>query len=324
MSTSKLTWELAKERASNIRKIRQFFYDRDVVEVETPLLSNGTVTDVHLDAFESKYEYFPHSSIKSKDTLFLQTSPEFAMKRLIAGGYGSIFQICKAFRREPFGRFHNPEFTMLEWYCLGYSEQDLIDQVADLLVCVLNCDFPEKKSYQQVFNKATGINPLETSISELKEFLCKQQINDVWIKEEREKDILLQYIFSNFVETSIGKEVPCFIYDFPSSQAALARISQDDPRVAQRFECYYQGIELANGYNELIDPQEQINRFNRDNDFRKRLGKEQLPIDNNFIEAISLGLPQCSGVALGLDRLMMLALDKTSIDEVITFNIETA
>lgn len=324
MTSPTLSWELAKERASNIRKIRDFFYQRSVVEVETPVLSNGTVTDIHLDAFSTDYEYFSDSTIDKSNSLYLQTSPEFAMKRLLSAGYGSIFQITKAFRKEAFGSFHNPEFTMLEWYRVGFNQDQLIAEVSELLMVLLNCDRPDVLSYRDVFLNITTLDPLTISINDLKQYLCQQNINDSWIADESEKDILLQYIFSHFVESTIGKSSPCFIYDFPASQAALAKISKDDDRVAHRFECYYKGVELANGYDELLDPQEQLMRFNRDNKTRLKLGKQVMPIDTNFIDAINVGLPECSGVALGVDRLMMLAMEQSKITDVITFGIETA
>lgn len=324
MSSPYLIWELAKERASYIREIREFFFKKSVIEVETPLLSNGTVTDIHLDAFHTNYQYFSDSTIEHSDLLYLQTSPEFAMKRLLAAGYGSIYQISKAFRKEAFGRFHNPEFTMLEWYRVGFDQKKLITEVSELLTSLLSCGTPEVISYRDAFLKTTTLDPLQVNIDELKAFLLKQGFNDTWISEETEKDILLQYIFSDYVEAYIGKEVPCFIYDFPASQSALAKISKADERVAHRFECYYKGIELANGYDELMDADEQLNRFKKDNIIREKLGKPTMPIDNNFINAMKIGLPACAGVALGVDRLLMIAMQKNTINEVITFGIESA
>ncbi|GAA5132271.1 elongation factor P--(R)-beta-lysine ligase [Thalassotalea piscium] len=324
MSVPLLTWEVAKQRAEFIQEIRMFFYQRNVIEVETPLLSNGTVTDVHLDVFDTAYEHFPDTPIHEHRLLYLQTSPEFAMKRLLAHGYGSIFQICKAFRKEAYGAFHNPEFTMLEWYRVGFSYNELIAEVSDLLTTLLACEQPEIKSYQNAFLEATTIDPLQCSIEQLQRFLALRGVNDDWISQETEKDTLLQYVFSEYVETIIGKVVPCVIVDFPKTQAALACVSESDPRVAHRFECYFKGVELANGYEELTDPEEQLNRFHRDNETRKRLGKALKPIDNNLIEAMEKGLPKCSGIALGVDRLLMIALGKNTISEVITFNIERA
>lgn len=324
MTSPSLTWELAKERASYIRKIREFFYKKAVIEVETPILSNGTVTDIHLDAFSTNYQYFSDSTIDQSSLLYLQTSPEFAMKRLLTAGYGSIFQIGKAFRKEAFGRFHNPEFTMLEWYRIGFNQDKLIAEVSELLITLLSCGTPEVISYRVVFLKIAKIDPLEINLADLKAFLIQHGYDDSWIRDETEKDTLLQYIFSNFVESKIGKHVPCFIYDFPASQAALAKISKEDERVAHRFECYYKGIELANGYDELLDFKEQLIRFNRDNETRERLGKAIMPIDKNFIDAIKHGLPSCAGVALGVDRLLMIAMEKNNINEVITFGIEDA
>ncbi|XQW84729.1 elongation factor P--(R)-beta-lysine ligase [Thalassotalea piscium] len=324
MTESQLPWKLAKLRAGYMRKIRDFFFEKDVVEVETPLLSRGTVTDVHLDAFSTQYQFFSDSSIEHNTSLYLQTSPEFAMKRLLADGYGCSYQICKAFRKEDYGRFHNPEFTILEWYRVGFTLEQLMDEVSELLAVVLGCNPSIRLSYQEAFSQQTGIDPLSSSIQELKAFLSVKGVSDEWVATEEDKDILLQYIFSDYVEPKIGEKAPCFIYDFPYTQAALANISVQDNRVAHRFECYYHGIELANGYNELLDHEELLTRFTRDNETRIKMGKPQMPIDNNFIRAMKKGIPECSGVALGLDRLMMLALNKQQINEVITFGIENA
>ena len=321
---SDLSWKKAKQRASVITKIRTFFYDRDVIEVETPLLSQGTVTDAYLDAFETKFKYLSDSHITHAKKYYLQTSPEFSMKRLLASGYQSIYQICKAFRHEESGNNHNPEFTMLEWYRLGFDYYQLMDEVADLLEYILGCAKPEKLSYQQVFLQHLMIDPLDTSVANIKAVLNQKNIIGDWIENETDLDILLQVAFSECIESSIGRDSPCFIYNFPKSQASLAKISPDDPRSAERFECYYRGVELANGFSELTDVKEQIERFEEDNKKRLLLGKEIKPIDQNFIAALSYGLPQCAGVALGIDRLLMLTMKENSIHATLTFSIDNA
>ncbi len=319
-----LSWEDAKKKASILNQIRQFFFKRNVVEVETPLLGSSTVTDVHLEAFETLFNYFPSSSVDFADSLYLQTSPEFCMKRLLASGYESIYQICKAFRHEGKGRIHNPEFTILEWYRVGFDQRDLIEEVSCLLKDVLNCSEPKIISYQDLFTKHLNIDPLETSIEELKNIIDINGINDDWIIEEKNIDILLQFVLSELIEPNIGHDEPVFIYNFPISQASLAKQNIDDSRVADRFECYFKGIELVNGFCELTDHIEQQDRFNKDNLERKQIGRKEKQIDTRFINALKSGIPSCSGVALGIDRLLMLALNKEQIDEVITFTIDRA
>ena len=317
-----MDWETAKQRSALIAKIRDFFYEREVVEVETPLMSLNTVTDVHMDVFTTSYEH-GNLDLQNKE-LFLQTSPEYAMKRLLASGYGSIYQIAKAFRNEPHGRHHNPEFTMLEWYRVGFDHHDLIDEVAELLTAVLSVKEFEKVTYQNIFKRVVSIDPLLADIEQLKQCLKSNDIQGDWINSEKNKDILLQVIFSEVIEPVIGRSMPIFVYDFPSSQASLAKISEDDERVANRFECYYKGIELANGFNELVSASEQLHRFQEDNHLRKHLNKDTREIDHRFISGLEYGLPQCAGVALGVDRLVMLALNMMEIKNSLTFNIENA
>ncbi|QOL26024.1 elongation factor P--(R)-beta-lysine ligase [Thalassotalea sp. LPB0316] len=314
-----MSWEDAQKRADIIMRVRGFFHDKGVIEVETPLLSAGTVTDVYLDAFSTDYQ-FP----VGKKPLYLQTSPEFAMKRLLASGYHSIYQVCKAFRDEPSGRHHNPEFTMLEWYRINFDHFALMAEVDALLQLILSTQAANQISYQEAFLKHTGIDPLSCTTEHLVSFLVKNNKAADWLIKVPDFDTLLQFIFCEFVEVNIGKERPCFVYDFPVSQASLAKRSEIDSRVAHRFECYYRGIELANGFNELTDVNIQRQRFNEDNAKREQLNLAPRPIDNLFIDALSSGLPSCSGVALGIDRLLMLALNKTQIRDVVTFTIENA
>ncbi len=321
---SSLSWQHAKARSVIIHKIRTFFIDKGLIEVETPLLSNGTVTDVHLDAFTSRYNFLASSSADNSSLLYLQTSPEFAMKRLLASGYGSIFQICKAFRHEEYGRNHNPEFTMLEWYRLGFDHFELMDEVSQLLEVILNCQKPLQISYQNVFLEHVGIDPLNASRSKLIAVIENHGKLEQWLNDESDNDMLLQFIFSEIIEVNIGIIAPCFVYNFPSTQASLAKISADDHRVAERFECYFKGLELVNGFHELTDGEQQLTRFNKDNETRITKGLPSRIIDNHLIMALNHGLPACAGVALGIDRLVMLALNAEHISDVITFNIEDA
>ncbi len=317
-----LTWQNAQKRAQVLIRIRQFFAERNVVEVETPALSQGTVTDVNLDAFSCDYDFLSDSSPEHSSSLYLQTSPEFHMKRLLASGYGCIFQIAKAFRHEEAGRYHNPEFTMLEWYRLGFDHFELMGEVSELLEAVLGCSEARQVTYQQLFLEQVGLDPLVTTREQLISLITKKNKLSDWLVLEPDIDILLQFVFSEIIEPNIGLGSPCFVYNFPKSQASLAKISPDDKRVAQRFECYYQGVELVNGFNELIDVSNQLQRFHQDNNQRKKLSLIEKPIDKNFISALSHGLPQCSGVALGIDRLIMLALKAEHIEHVVSFPVE--
>lgn len=317
-----LTWEYAQKRAQILQKIRQFFNERNVIEVETPALSQGTVTDVHLDAITCRYDFLSDSSPEQSTNLYLQTSPEFHMKRLLASGYGCIFQIAKAFRHEEAGRFHNPEFTLLEWYRLGFDHFALMDEVAELLKMILDCKAPTKTTYQQLFIDLLRVDPLIATRGQLISLIKEHDKLSEWLTVEQDNDILLQFIFSEIIEPQIGKTSPCFVYNFPRSQASLAKMSREDTRVAERFECYFQGVELVNGFNELTDSCIQLKRFQEDNIKREKLYHSIKPIDKHFIEALSQGLPQCSGVALGIDRLVMLALKAKHIEQVISFPID--
>jgi len=307
--------DVLKKRADILSTIRQFFSERKVMEVDTPSLSQSTVTDPYLDSFTTQYSL-------ATQALYLQTSPEFHMKRLLAAGSGAIYQICKAFRHEEFARYHNPEFTILEWYRPGFDHFALMQEVDALVTMILNCPSAEKISYQTVFKQHLQIDPLTIDLQALKE-LSEMHDLGAWLQKE-DKDTLLQVLFSEIIEPQIGLQRPCFIYHFPASQASLAQLHSQDRRVAERFELYYQGIELVNGFHELSDPIEQQRRFEQDNLKRSQLGYQQNKIDPHLLQALSAGLPDCSGVALGIDRLLMLALNCKHIDEVIAFPVDRA
>ena len=307
--------EQLRQRAGILAKIRQFFAERDVLEVDTPAMSHATVTDVHLHTFQTEF-VGPGYADGSK--LYFMTSPEFHMKRLLAAGSGCIYQINKAFRNEENGRYHNPEFTMLEWYRVGFDHHKLMDEMDALLQLVLGCASAQRMTYQQAFIEVLGVCPLEGSMDELKASARTLGLSDIADPEE-DRDTLLQLLFSIGVEGKIGQDVPAFVYDFPASQAALAKINQADLRVADRFEVYFKGIELANGFHELDNPQEQLNRFESDNAKRIEMGLSPQPIDHHLIAALESGLPECAGVALGIDRLIMLAIGCDHIDQVTAF-----
>ncbi|WP_338367472.1 elongation factor P--(R)-beta-lysine ligase [uncultured Pseudoalteromonas sp.] len=309
-----------KQRAAILRTIREFFYTRNVMEVETPSLSSASVTDVHLASFSTQFVGPGHAGGLP---LYLQTSPEFAMKRLLAAGSGAIFQLCKAFRNEEAGSHHNPEFTMLEWYRPGFDEFALMDEMDELMQLILNVMPAERLTYQQAFEQVLSLDPLTATLSQLQALACDHGFADI-AKNETNKDTLLQLLFCMKVEPTIGQTKPCFVYHFPASQAALAQICEHDNRVAGRFELYYKNMELANGFNELTNAKEQAKRFDEDNAYRAANGLNHVPMDKRLIAALEHGLPKCAGVAMGIDRLVMLATEKETIKEVIAFDVDRA
>ena len=305
-------------RAKLLAEIRRFFTDRGLLEVETPVLSEFGVTDVHLATFST--EFISPFGEQSK-TLWLSTSPEYHMKRLLAAGSGPIFQIGKVFRNEEAGNRHNPEFTMLEWYRPHFDMYRLINEVDDLLQQILECPPAESMSYQFAFQQYVGLDPLSADLSELVEKAEKHQLMGA---ENESRDTLLQFLFSTVVEPQIGQEAPVVVYHFPASQAALAQISSEDLRVAERFEFYYKGLELANGFHELSDAREQLRRFQQDNLQREKMRLPVRAIDTRLLAALQAGIPNCSGVALGVDRVLMIAMGTESIKDVISFAIDNA
>lgn len=309
-----------KQRAAILRTIREFFYTRNVMEVETPSLSSASVTDVHLASFNTQFVGPGHAGGLP---LYLQTSPEFAMKRLLAAGSGPIFQLCKAFRNEEAGRHHNPEFTMLEWYRPGFDEFALMDEMDELMQLILNVEPAERLTYQQAFEQVLALDPLTATLRQLQTLASDHGFADI-AKNETNKDTLLQLLFCMKVEPTIGQTKPCFVYHFPASQAALSQICEHDNRVAGRFELYYKNMELANGFNELTNAKEQAKRFDEDNAYRAANGLNHVPMDTRLIAALEHGLPQCAGVAMGIDRLVMLATAKDTIKEVIAFDVDRA
>lgn len=308
------------KRAKIVNEIRHFFADRGVLEVETPTMSQATVTDVHLRAFETQ---FTGPGAAQGITLYLMTSPEYHMKRLLAAGSGPIYQMGRSYRNEEAGRYHNPEFTMLEWYRPHYDMYRLINEVDDLLQQTLECESAESLSYQQAFLRYLDIDPLTAEKDKLREVAAKLDVSNIADTEE-DRDTILQLLFMVGVEPHIGLEKPTFIYHFPASQASLAEISSEDHRVAERFEVYYKGVELANGFRELTDAAEQRQRFERDNRKRASMGLPEQPIDENLLAALEHGFPECAGVALGIDRLIMLALGAARISDVIAFPVDRA
>ncbi|WP_373886884.1 EF-P lysine aminoacylase EpmA [Acinetobacter sp. YH01020] len=305
-----------RARATMYAQIRQFFAARDVLEVETPVLSQAGVTDVHLASVQAQRHVNGQ-----KQTHYLQTSPEFAMKRLLASGSGPIYQICKVFRDDEHGRKHNSEFTMLEWYRPGFSLKDLMFEVTDLLNETLKQRFGEIRptilSYKHAFMDRLDLNPLQASLQDLKD-CCRCVGLSLDLGEDRLGYIDL--LFSHYVEPSLGFDTPVFLTDFPPEMASLAktRVDEDGELVAARFELYIEGLELANAYDELIDADVLRSRFEADNAERAKLGLHVMPIDEYLLAALP-HMSECAGIALGIDRLLMVATNQLKLENVISF-----
>ncbi len=325
--------ETLRQRAKILTEIRTFFYQQKYWEVETPLLSSESVVDRYLEPFKV-------STPDSSDNRYLQTSPEFAMKRLLACGADRIYQICKAFRKQEQGTIHNSEFTMLEWYACGETEQEQMDFTEELVQYLyrqVNKELPGpflRLTYEEAFHEVLGVSILDLDTSQLQEIARSHQIdfaveprnekNSPEFRSPSSRDLWLNLLLTEKVEPFLKKQQALFLYNYPASQAALAKISEDDPRVALRFELYIEGIEICNGYHELTDVDELGQRTREQNDLRQLDNMQQLPQPNHFLAAMKNGIPQCSGVALGIDRLVMLLLGCKSLREVLTFSYEQA
>lgn len=324
--------EAIKTRAEVYALVRDFFYERQVLEVETPLLSRSTATDPYLESI-------PASVYVSQGLpacqYFLHTSPEFPMKRLLASGSGAIYQLCKTFRNAETGLRHNPEFTMLEWYRPGFDMSQLMIEVNALLKVVLS--FPQqalnKLSYREAFQQYLDIDPFLATDAQLIRLAEEKAGYSIQIQSESpdSRDDYLNVLLSICIEPFLGQSEsgeiePVFLYAYPPSQASLAKLTQDEfgQEVAERFEVYIKGLEIANGYFELTDAKEQRSRFERDNAQRLELNLTPIPIDENLLTALQNGMPECSGVALGMDRLLMIKMNANSIEEVISFPVTRA
>ena len=311
------TIAVLKQRANALAKIRHFFKEREVMEVDVPVLSHCAVSDPFIDTICTSYQHYPQDSAQQ---CFLQSSPEYAMKRLLAAGSGCIYQMAKVFRNGEVGHKHNPEFTMLEWYRIGFDEQQLMDEVAALVTDVTGLNAFKKLTYQQVFIDYLDVDINTAKTSEL-EALMRSRIE---IDAQLDRDGWLNLLMSHCIEPELKGAV--FIYDYPASQAALAKVKTNSVgvRVAARFELFINGVELANGYHELTNATEQAQRFAADIQQRKELDLPQNPTDQRLVAALEAGMPECAGVALGIDRLLMIALDKQHISEVLPFDFTRA
>ncbi len=305
-------------RAEMLNRVRQFFRQRRVLEVETPCLAGAAATDPNIESFAV--------AGRSGEQLFLNTSPEFFMKRLLCAGSGDIYQVCKAFREDERGRLHNPEFTMLEWYRTGFGLSELMHEVAELLELVLARRGLARTahfiSYRALFQDGIGIDPLQAHARQLRQVLCELGVTPP--DGEDELDALLDLAMSSILMPGLPPDTLTFVFDYPASQAALARRHPDEPGLARRFEALLNGVELANGFEELRDADEQAGRFDKDLGRRRQRGQTAVRPDDRFLAALRAGLPECCGVAMGLDRVLMLALGARSLDQVMSFPIELA
>ena len=316
--------ESLRLRARVLARVRDYFARAGVLEVDTPVLSPAGATDPALHSFRTRY-HGPgplHGS-----SLYLQTSPEFPMKRLLAAGSGSIYQVCKVFRDGESGRRHNPEFTLLEWYRAGFDHFDLMDDVESLLRSVLEglvpLDSVDHWSYRELFTEAAGVDPFTASADELRACLQSHAIDPPVGLSPDDHDGWLDLLMTHIIEPRLGPGL-VFIRDYPASQASLARLRPGTPPVAARFEAYLNGVELANGYHELADAAEQGRRFEQDNATRVAQGLDPVLVDTRLLAALASGLPNCAGVALGIDRLLMVAAGSDALGDVIAFPLDDA
>lgn len=306
--------EALRERAALYALIRGFFASRGVLEVDTPLLARSGVTDPALEPLVVTEGLPPGEDAPG----FLQTSPEYAMKRLLAWGSGPIYQLGKAFRAAEVGARHNPEFTLLEWYRPGFSLDQLIAEVAGLVAVCLGPRPWRVYSYRELFLQSLGVDPFTASVDELRQQAAA--LVDVG-GMDGDRNLWLDLLLSHAVEPWLAGQGMCFVCDYPASQAALARLRERDGfSVGERFELYVDGLELANGYRELADADEQRERFNADNLLRRSSGQPQRPLDERLLAALESGLPDCSGVALGVDRLLMCRTGESDIRRVLAFD----
>jgi len=307
-----------RRRAEALAVTRQFFRERKVLEVETPAMINAPVSDVNIGSV--RVDTPGHDG----GALFLHTSPEYAMKRLLAAGSGDIYQLCHVFRGAERGRQHNPEFTLLEWYRLGFTLERLMDEVATLVQALLARSVPvETMSYREALRRHAGFDPLDAEDDMLRR--AAQDLGlDATRARESGRDELLDLIVGAKVGPALGATGLTFVHRYPASQAALARLDPEDPRLALRFELYHRGMELANGYHELVNSAEQRLRFASDQRVRALRGLPVDTLDPHLLAALDAGLPDCAGVALGFDRVLMLAVDAANIDEVLAFPTERA
>jgi elongation factor P--(R)-beta-lysine ligase len=296
---------------------RDFFARRGVLEVETPVLSAAAVSDPQIDSLTTQ--------VAGLGTHHLGTSPEYAMKRLLAAGSGDIYQICKVFRDAERGRWHNPEFTLIEWYRQGFDDAALMSEVETLIGCLLAphraLEPAERLSYAVALERHAGVDVHRASDEDLS---AAARRHGIVCRAELDRDAKLDLLMGLLVGPRLGAERPCFVCDYPASQASLARLKPGTPPVAARFELYLGGVELANGFHELADGGEQRARFERDLALRRARGRPTAPLDENLLAALSAGMPDCAGVAVGFDRLVAVALGAPRLADAMAFTIDNA
>jgi len=308
-------------RSQLLSAIRAFLGERGLTEVETPACSSAAATDPALDSLTTRYT---GPGAPTGLPLYLHTSPEFAMKRLLAAGSGPIYQICKVFRDGEAGRYHNPEFTLLEWYRPGYDHHRLMDEVSALVHRVVARPLSDTRmSYKELFQLHLGIDPHNASMAALRGCALERGITNVDGLRITDSDTWLDLLLTHCIEPEMGPGI-LLVYDFPASQASLARIRPGTVPLAERFELYLDGVELANGFHELADAREQKRRFLQDLEKRRRLNRPVPPADERLLAALETGLPECSGVALGIDRLLMRIAGAEHIEQVLSFPIARA
>lgn len=299
-----------KDRSLMLKRARSFFYERNLLEVDCPALSRGTSVDEHIDL------------IATDDGRYLFSSPEYGMKRLLASGSGDIFQLSHVYRAGEVGKKHQPEFMMAEWYRLGFTFSEMIEETLDFIRLFVGPIPAVYQTYRDLFQEMTGLDPFETNERGLVQFLQKHSI-DFPEDVKEDKDSLLNLIVALYIEPKLPHDELFVLTHYPGSQAALAKKVKDGNfDVAERFEVYHKGLELANGYHELADHKEQRARLIESNRLRAERGKNTLPIDEHFLYALEQGLPDCCGVAVGFDRLMMLKHSIHKIDDVIALSFD--
>ncbi len=305
--------ETLRFRAGILATIRDFFAARNALEVETPALSRAGTTDPALTSL--------HTTVNAlgQDRWYLHTSPEFAMKRLIAAGSGDIYQICRVYRDDELGRWHEPEFSLLEWYRIGWDELALMDEVGELLAACLGparaTDPPLRLSYKDAFTEHLGVDAWADGGT----IAAALRSRGIQVPETTDRRGLLDLALGTAIVPRLPFDRLIYIYDFPAAQAALARLKDATPAVAARFEVFVNGIELANGFAELTDADEQRARFEAERQTQLRLDREPPPIDEALLAALAHGLPECAGVAVGIDRLVAVAAGLDSVGAAISF-----
>jgi lysyl-tRNA synthetase class 2 len=306
-----------QRRAAMLAAAREFFANRGVLEVETPVLSAAAVSDPQIESLATQVAGMAARA-------YLCTSPEYAMKRLLAAGSGDIYQICKVFRDAERGRWHNPEFTLIEWYRLKFDDAALMTEVETLIGCLLaprRLEAAERLSYSAALQRHAGVDAHGASDGDLTEAARR---HGIVCHAELDRDAKLDLLMGLVVGPRLGVERPCFICDYPASQAALARLKPGLPPVAARFELYLNGVELANGFHELVNAGEQRARFDQDLTLRRARGQVQPPVDEHLLAALAAGVPDCAGVALGFDRLVAVALGAPRLADAMAFTIDNA